>query len=411
MTWQDRLLECEITSPSGAVFTLDFEDMSNSVDARTTSFNFPDAPGTLVQQSGITGRTFPLRLFLWGEDYDLQADAFFNALGEQGRFTFQHPQYGTFQTVPVGSITRNDALKTAANQAVFEITLIETITEVYPTSALDAQSQALQTLDLYNQAQAAFFEDKTDLDTAIERVSLENAHLDFLDTVSEALEPVAAAVDSVADTFAAVQDSITNSIDVLVGEPVTLAAQTLRLIQEPGNILAGTRARLTAYTNLIESLASGTLETTTDGRNANTFLSNDVFATGALSAQCLTLLNNDYTTRSETVDAANGLLDNLDTLNTWRENNFTSLGLVDTGGSYQQILALVGQTVGFLVAQSFGLAQERRIILDRNRNIVELCAELYNEIDDRLEFFIVSNDFTGSEILEVERGREVVYYV
>ena len=84
---------------------------------------------------------------------------------------------------------------------------------------------------------------------------------------------------------------------------------------------------------------------------------------------------------------------------------------MDTGGSYQQILALVGQTVGFLVAQSFGLAQERRIILDRNRNIVELCAELYNEIDDRLEFFIVSNDFTGSEILEVERGREVVYYV
>ncbi len=69
---------------------------------------------------------------------------------------------------------------------------------------------------------------------------------------------------------------------------------------------------------------------------------------------------------------------------------------------------------GFLVEISFTLAQERTLKLDRHRTPVDLVAELYGTfgvLDERLDFFINSNALVGLDILEVPKGREVVYYV
>jgi hypothetical protein len=70
----------------------------------------------------------------------------------------------------------------------------------------------------------------------------------------------------------------------------------------------------------------------------------------------------------------------------------------------------VALTAGHLVETSFTLLQERRIVLDRERTIIDLAAELYGSVDDRLDLLINSNDLTGSEILELPRGRTIVYY-
>ena len=52
------------------------------------------------------------------------------------------------------------------------------------------------------------------------------------------------------------------------------------------------------------------------------------------------------------------------------------------------------------------------IQLDRARTIIDLSAELYGRVDDRtLNFMIDSNRLTGSEILELPRGRSILYYV
>lgn len=84
---------------------------------------------------------------------------------------------------------------------------------------------------------------------------------------------------------------------------------------------------------------------------------------------------------------------------------------IDTGSAYQQLQEAVAITAGFLVGISFTLKQERRLILDRSRTIIDLVAELYGSIDEQLDFFITSNNLSGSEILELPKGREIVYYV
>ena len=79
--------------------------------------------------------------------------------------------------------------------------------------------------------------------------------------------------------------------------------------------------------------------------------------------------------------------------------------------AYQQLQEAAALTAGFLVFISFSLKQERRLVLDRARTVIDLAAELYGSVDDPLDFFIASNRLSGSEILELPIGREVVYYV
>ena len=78
------------------------------------------------------------------------------------------------------------------------------------------------------------------------------------------------------------------------------------------------------------------------------------------------------------------------------------------GGLLRRFVAIAA---GFLVEISFTLKQEFRITLDRPRTIIDLAAELYGEVDGQLDFLISSNNLTGSEILDLPRGREIVYYV
>jgi prophage DNA circulation protein len=414
MAWTDRIREAAYTSPSGVRLTFDYENVSKTVDKKTTSFEFPDANGSYVQDLGNTGRQYPLRVFFWGGDYDLRAEAFEAALLERGTGKLEHPIYGTVNVVPFGTITRRDDLKTGANQAVFEIVFFETIGLIYPSSQTDPASSVLAAVDEYNDAAAQEFDDVTSLDNAVDAVTFKNEYRALLDSVSSGLQSIANEQDNVRTQFNAVRDSINQGIDVLIADPLTLAFQTLILLQAPARALTIITARLDAYKNLADSIITGNNAVVTpsfDSRSSNLFHINDLYASTYLSGSVVSVVNTQFTTKTEALTAAEFILTQLDDLNNWRDANFKALAEIDTGAAYQQLQEAVALTAGFLVEISFTLRQERRVVLDRNRTIINLVAEFYGSVDDQLDFFINSNSLTGSEILEVPRGREVVYYI
>lgn len=414
MAWNDRIREAAYTSPSGSRITFDYENVRKTVNKKTTGFEFPDADGTFVQDLGHSGRRYPLRVFFWGDDYDQQADAFELALLERGTGRLEHPIYGTVDVVPFGTITRRDDLKTAANQAVLEITLWETIGLVYPTSQSDPASGVLAAVDDYNAAASAEFEDVTNLDSAVDSATFKNDYQALLDSASSGLQAIADTQDDVRKQFDAINDSINQGIDILIAQPLTLAFQTTQLIQSPARALSNIEARLTAYGDLANSIITGegaVVTPSTDASSSNKFHTNDLYASTYVTGSVVSVVNNQFTTKTEALEAADAILTQLDDVINWRDDNFQSLGEVDTGSAYQQLQEAVALTAGFLVEISFSLKQERSIILNRNRTIIDLAAELYGSVDDQLDFLISSNNLTGSEILELPKGREIVYYV
>jgi hypothetical protein len=163
---------------------------------------------------------------------------------------------------------------------------------------------------------------------------------------------------------------------------------------------------------------SPTIESTTMD-----FYTADVYASAYVAGAVVSALNNEFTTTPDAIKAAEDIITQFEKLTIWRDENFEALSEaeipittpvnsdVDTGEVYQQLQEAVALITGVLVELSFTLKQERRIILDRNRTIIDLVAEFYGSIDDQLDFFIRTNELTGSEIIEVPKGREIVYYV
>jgi hypothetical protein len=131
------------------------------------------------------------------------------------------------------------------------------------------------------------------------------------------------------------------------------------------------------------------------------------------------VVNNTFATKTEAVGAADKILSQLDAAVSWRDSGFQAVGQtggvstsqVDTGEAYQALQRAASLAAGFLIQLSFSLIPERAIVLDRARTIIDVAAELYGSVDDRLDFLIDTNDLSGNEILELPAGRKIVYYV
>lgn len=408
--WEDRLRGAALTSPDGTRLDFDYENVSKSIDKKTTAFDFPDVDGTYIQESGHTGRRYPMRIFFWGDDHDLKSAAFEEMLLQKGIFELEHPIYGVVEVVPFGTITQRDNLKTAANQSIIELTFWETIGLIYPESEDDEGAETLNAIDEYNQE----FDDNIDLTSAVETSSFKNSYDVFLKKTKSALQKVADSQADVQKQFDAFDKSITDSLDLLVAKPALLIFQTKLMIQSPARAITKLNARLTAYKDLADSFTTGDKSTQTNGndnRPANDFAASDVFVSTSITGSIISVINNEFVTKTEAIEAAENIIEQFDAAVVWRDDNFQSLEEIDTGGSYQKLQNAVALAAGYLVQISFSLKQERRIVLDRNRTFVDLIAELYGETDAQYDFFINSNNLSGDEIKELPAGREIVYYI
>ncbi len=411
MAWQDRIQQAAYTPPGGARLLFQFEDVAREVELRGTAYDFVDTQGSYVQGTGASGRTFPLRIYLSGPDYDQAAETFFEALRGQGTGVLEHPAYGTVNVVPMGRIRQRDDLKSAAGQAVFEVVFWETLADLYPAGAADAGAAVLSAVEQFNTIAAQDFADAIDTDSQIEVVTLQGRVETVVAQIRAVTEPVAAATSEVAEQALDTFDSINRSLGLLASDPATIAAQIIAVTQIPARAAGQFSAKLSAYRSIADGLFGVTRTASNDSREANAFRSDDLAASSALTGAILGAVGTEFRTQPDAIDAALAVLTLSDDLNAWREQNFTALGLTDTGASYQQWQEAAALTAGFLIDISFSLAQERTIVLDRPRTFLDLCGQLYGNVDESLDFFINSNNLSGDEYIELPIGRELVYYV
>lgn len=431
MSWENRIREPAYVSPTGKRFSFEFENVSSEFDKKTAAFNFPDVDGTYVQDLGHTGYRYPLRMFFIGANCDNEADEFEKGVQERGKGKLEHPKYGVVDVLPFGLIKRRDDLKTAANQTVVEVTFWETTDLVYPTSRKDPAQLAIQSVENFNRSAASQFESYSNLRTKKNTSSFLDGYNNLLDWVEGGLDVVASAQDDVRSEFEAINGSIRRGIYTLIDQPLTLAAQTILLIQSPARSASLIQDRLEGYQNLAnqiinQSVASNDALHSTDTQSGvslgelgyydsseleNQFHLEDLLVSSCMSGAVLSVVNSQFTTRSEAIHAADALLVQLEDIVRWRDERFSSLDIVDVGASYQALQESVAIAAGFLVEISFSLLQERRIVLTRARTMLDIVAELYGVVDEKLDFFINTNNLNGDEYIEIPKGREIVFYV
>lgn len=437
--WQTRLRPAAYTSPKKRTrIKFEYEDVSREFDLRGTAHEFPQVNDAFVQRTGFGPRRYPMTCYFSGKDHDLVASAFEAALMEEGTGVLEHPLYGTLRNVvPFGTVTRNDALATAANQSVVQVTFWTTTGAVWPSSEPNGRNEILAALGNFNVVAAQSWAIKAPAKNALAKAGLIATIKGYLKTVSGAMSAVSSSVTSIRREMQDIQDAINFGIDVLIGQPLLLAQQISNLIQAPARAIAGISSRLDGYSRLATDvfgssggdpalkLEAGSSLSARLEAIANDFHTADLFAANAVAGSVLATVAPPqpgapptFTTRRQAIAAAAAVAEQFEALVAWRDEGFEALGgaeglsegQVDTGESYQALQQLVAITMGYLVQASFGLQAERQIVLDRPRTIIDLAAELYGSVDDKIELLITSNDLTGDEILELPAGKAIVYY-
>jgi hypothetical protein len=421
VSFEERLREAAYTPPSGGRLLFLYEQTGRETPKRTAAFSHPLVDGSYVQDNGLGSPVYSLRCIFNGGDHDLDADAFEAALLERGPGLLEHPVYGRKVVVPFGQITRREDLRRAANETVIETSFWETIEEIYPQTEEDPRSATQAALSDYDEAIAEQFDDQAELDDAAARASVGVTATAQARGAVGALNDAAKATAAASRALRDAEQALNQGLDVLLGEPLALAQQVVQLVRAPAIAASALAARLEGYgdfaSSIFASLPGRPADALAQGdfprrRRAirNDLLMSDVYASAAVSGSVQSVLEQRFRARPEALAAAAEVLRQFDAWVHWHETSFAALGIVDTGEVYRALRSAAAYVAGYLVEISFTLVPERRIVLDRPRTILDLSAEIFGEVDARLDELIATNELTGDEILELPRGKTIVYY-
>ena len=417
MSWEERIAgAASYTPPSGGeAIVFDYDNFSATVDKRTTSFQFPGVDGSLIQDLGRSGRKCPVTAIFHGPDCDLEASAFEKALYERGIGRLNHPVYGDLNVVPFGAVQRRDNLQTRANVVTVQVTFWEVISSITIATEENPRTATEKAIRTSNDAGQQGLVEYIKVFSIEELVSLQNSVAALVNDLNKLIRPIANTVESIVRTYDAIEQSILRGIDTVVGTPLALAAQIQALIQAPARAVELIQTKLDGYGNLFDSLlganAGEPFEPGLNNVHSNDFHTLDMAAGAVLSAIALSALNSTFETAPQAITTADFLLTKFGEYTDWRDKNFESLEQIDTGEAFQGVQEMVSIASAFLIETSFSSAQERVMVTNRPRTLIDLCAELYGEVDERLDFFIRSNSLNGTEIIEIPADREILYYV
>jgi hypothetical protein len=465
--------EARYTSPSGKETAFEWETGKRETELKTGVYTFPGRDGAHVQHQGAGARSFPLVCIFSGVDCMEKADAFEAMLIERGIAELQHPTYGTVKVVPTGKIEREDDPVNKNGESSVKITFTETITDEEAAALDETVADAIdEGFDEFSEAAVSDFAENLDTENISEQLAIQTALEDQTQNIVDNLQPLAASnKKTFADWLASakeLKDSIKNlynkglaiagKVEGVYVKALNIGRLTLRLMKLPARLSVSLAEKIKGYSTLTAvlinqykndpfdvakmvkayatarlaltgaaaSIASGSALTIAEiaastGAAPAPPARSEADATGGASGGDGGTSNGarsggadrsaGTTTREDAVNTANSIGAFLKSVIDFQDERIAQNVFVDTdSASYGALQELVSASIQLILNASFALPLQKTIILDRDRQVIELCAELYGTTDC-LDEFIIENNFNIDEIELLPMGKKVSYYV
>lgn len=464
----DRILEARYTSPSGKEAVFAYETVSRETELKTGVFTFPSRDGAHVQHQGMGARSFPLACIFSGDNSMEKADAFEAMLIEQGVGELQHP-YGTIKVVPTGNITRSDDLVSGVNESVVTITFTETITDEEAASLDAVAADEIEAqLNEFTDAACADFAGGIDTGDISEQLAAQSALEAQTRTISDNLTPLAGAnKKTFADWLASLNElksgiknlysqakNAAGKVEGVYVKALNIARLTLRIMNLPAREAITLSSKIQGYSKITADLinqykndpfgakkianayaaarlalcgaaasiaAGSALSVARSAQGASGAAASGAFAgnndtgggSGSGAAKGSADASAGTASREEAVETATRLITMLETITKFSDTKVAQNVFVDSDSeAYLALASLVQTSVRLILQVSFALPMQRTITLERDRQIIELCAELYGSCENGIiDQFIRQNDLSIDEIGLIPMGRRVSYYV
>ena len=418
MSWQDRVRpEIKFTSPEGNEFTALWQKNRKPIEKKIGIFNYPKLNGSIVQDLGINGTSYPLTIYFTGLDHDRQAAKFEKAFAESGTWQVTHPIDGDLILQPV-SINPDQNPTDNGTYTLFQTEWIEPIVEdaIKSISELSAKVKRLQ-IDLNIQAADQFGATQA---SAAEKISVIQNVRKSIVAFQNSMKNIYNKVSAVAAKISAIRNQIESTITQTVINVAALAGQIKELVTLPGLIITDIKSKIESY----KQMASDIFNLSPDGTNSsdnNTVLVQEIFLSSILSSMADNVTLADYETREQIIDTieditdlANTITDGLDDVMESFSSNDFDLQYYSQSDSFSAASILLANMIAYLLRVSFDLKVVKTIRLEHDKTPIRIVLEQYGELGENdilLDFFIAANKLKGNDILIIPGGREVIIYV
>lgn len=397
-----------ITTGDGQQYQPNWMNANLSKEYNVAEFDFPNIQGTLVTRQTSKGSRFNLEIYFQGEDCLDVAKAFRVSADDKRAWNISHPLYGDLIVQPIG-LSFDDS---KFNVSKVTGTVVETITEEAPRGSVAPVDKIAS--------------DKEDLNAVFEE--------SFVNDV----EPGTSEINSITDNiFQSYSKSIGKVKDALQAEEYfnlynTANAVVLDATQEPleairaaqtflnypGIFLDTVENRISLLTTQFNTLRNSVVNATDYGlkkiyeNNAAMLLSTMCVATST------PLSDSDYGNRETVLRIAEIVLDNLDNyitdVSSLQSENGGSVGAyLPDSESLTSLTDLVGFTVSNLFNIALNARQQRTVILEEDSNAIILTHRFLglDQQDVNINEFININNIGINEMLQIKKGRQIIYFV
>ena len=322
------------TSPEGKEFSARWTGNDESKEKLVGIFHSPGTIGDRVQDQGISSPKIPLNFFFDGEDNVQNANAFFLACDETGKWEVNHPEDGLRilqllsisvekQPVDSGNVRsftstwmepnlEEDELSPAELKAGIESD-VEDLNAAAATELDDNISQAQQSeINSFAESTGNVVSDTKNGTAPIFEDSglagVADVAIGAFNSVQTAVRKTKATIQSVQDDFNRIEQSITEAVDNIAEvalAPLTIALQLQELAQSPARAIENIQNRISAYEETATLMSNRLLGITPTVAGKNNLQTTQVGLTAALCGSCLSVTTGELETRQQAIDAAN----------------------------------------------------------------------------------------------------------
>lgn len=444
MAWTDEITEAAYTSPSGKRIVFNFSPSVNrKTPLKTAEHTFPDVDGAEVQSLGLGGKKFPMTAIFDGADCMKNASEFEEALCERGFGFLEHPIYGKHAVVPTGEIERTDDLVSSLNESKVVVTFAETITDkAFPESEVAAIDELESAIDKFDTTAAETFAELIETDSIDDSMQLQSVLKIQSNSLFEGISKLASKSSNLKDKMKVLQkinelknkaQGIISSVDKIAANAQELAATLIQTARMPAALVTDVLAKIEGYATIVDSIVKNVKK----DPFGNKAIKNQYAATsmilGSLVASCGFGVaqtasaagsgasgasaeggstTGSFKSRAAVLNAAESVTELFETYKTYMDSQIAKDAFVDSGEGYSALLQTIASSVQVMQEAAFNLPMTRIVKLGRDRQVIELLAELYGaEGFYRIDEFINDNHLNADEIVLIPMGREVHYYV
>lgn len=397
MNWLNRIndIELEIITGDGQSFKPLWKEARKNVKYNTEGFDFVGVEGTYVERKKQSGNQFPVLFYFQGDDCIEQARKFEYAARDSRAWTINHPIYDSILVQPLSLEFDNSVLNISKISGI----VWETINWKYPMYKLNVKITIVQIKKDVDIRNAEIFENNLDI-TSLGLTDDALLSCDIIGKGYEVLTDVFEDINVLKDLIRSASTSAQNILSL----PLYFMQQIQNLINFPFLIKQNVEFKINqvidSYNNLKNMIV---------GVSDN----NELYAAysfSLLAAICQVAVSPDkidYNTRQEVLDTIDKIIIiNNDVINTFDDINYQP----DANLSLQ-LDRIINMTVANLYDVAWDARQERTIILEKDDNIVNLAYKYYGAGDDNLQKFIDTNIMSIDELLQINKGRRLIYYV